>query len=502
MTLNSKQITATYLTILLGFSSLAAAQVQLGGVATDSLPVRDPATLPQRAVKQVVRATGVQPTPVQAPNLSGQLTGAIQQEVIKQGASKFGPTLNASANEQIAPSVGSPILDPRSLAPQLGNANRGQLNAAGGLPASPEPLMRPQPMTSAKEVVDGLTTAIENSTADEAEIVRERYDNRKVKVEREVVQDKDQNYINHGKYKTYDPAGKTIVEGRYKYGEMDGVWTRLYYTRDNELLNKAPFNQGQLPLVSQANFVEGKLHGKWVIFDAHKRRLCEWEFTDGKRDGVSTWWYASGTKMREISYKDGIIDGELNEWDRTSKQVTNDTYIDGSRVATKTETFANRTKRAEGTVLYPKLVLESPDNWLECSLATYSQDGQPVKHGVWTSWYPNGQKKLEGRYDKDVPTGKFSWWHDNGQKSLQAHYREGKKHGSWIWWHDNGLKSIQGEYASDTPINKWLWWQESGKVAQRADFNDPKQRHILAMPAKSDATVPSANRARPVTIIK
>ena len=108
--------------------------------------------------------------------------------------------------------------------------------------------------------------------------------------------------------------------------------------------------------------------------------------------------------------------------------------------------------------------------------------------------------KLQGKYEQDTPTGKFSWWHDNGQKSLEAHYLAGKKHGSWIWWHDNGLKSIQGSYANDTPVNNWLWWQESGKVAQRADFNDPKQRAVLAMP--SNPNVPSANLARPARLVK
>ena len=53
------------------------------------------------------------------------------------------------------------------------------------------------------------------------------------------------------------------------------------------------------------------------------------------------------------------------------------------------------------------------------------------------------------------------------------------------------MKSIQGEYAKDSPTSKWLWWAESGKVAQRADFNDPNQKHILAMPT----TVPQSPNA-------
>ena len=351
---------------------------------------------------------------------------------------------------------------------------------------------------AAQAIADGLTSAIGDATAPTAELVTERYDNRMVKTEREVVQDKDQNYINHGKWKSYDRKGKVTVEGRYKYNEMDGVWTRVYYVRENELLNKAPFNQGQLPLVSQANFKDGKLHGKWVIYDTspQKRKLCEWEFTHGKRDGKSTWWFTSGLKMREIAYHNGSIDGELNEWDRAGKQVAKDTYVDSSRLDTKTEYYPNRDKRAEGTVLYPRLVLVTPDNWLECTLATYSQEGDPVKHGDWISWYSNGQPKLEGQYDRDVPTGEFTWWHENGQKSLVASYKDGKKHGAWTWWHPSGLKSIQGEYAGDTPVSNWLWWKESGKVAQRADFDDPNQREILAMPTTNGEfmNAPSASK--------
>lgn len=328
------------------------------------------------------------------------------------------------------------------------------------------------------------------------ELVTERYEDGKVKIEREVVQDQDQNYVNHGKWKSYDRSGNTAIEGRFKLSEMDGVWTRVYREREPKLMNIAPFNQGQLPIVSQANFKDGKLHGKWVIFDAHKRRLCEWEFSNGKRDGTSTWWFASGMKMREISYKQGTIDGPFNEWDRTGRQVTTKSYINGSELAKKTEYFSDRRKRAEGTVLYPKLVLDQADDWMNCTLATYTMDGEPVKQGTWTSWYPNGQTKHEGKYINDVPTGQFTWWHDNGQRSLVASYNnDGKKDGTWTWWHPNGLKSIQGEYAKNTPSNKWLWWAESGKVAQRADFNDPNQKHILAMPSTNAETTtgPSAS---------
>ena len=340
-------------------------------------------------------------------------------------------------------------------------------------------------------------------TAPEPELIRERYDNRRVRIEREVIQDAEQNYINHGRWKQWDEQGNVSVEGQYHYNLRNGVWTRIYRTRDVKLLNVAPFNQGQLPLVSQANFQDGELDGKWVIYDLNKQKLCEWEFSRGRRHGTSAWWYLNGQKMREISYEDGSIDGELREWDRSGKLVTRDQYDDGRRLDTKTDYFPNRAKRWEGTVLHPQLVLDHADEWESCTLATYKQDGTPVKHGVWTSWYANGQRKLEGRYEHDTPAGEFVWWHPNGQRSLVAAYKDGKKHGQWTWWHANGQKSIQGRYANDDPTSDWLWWNEVGKVAQRADFSDPEQRQILAMP-NTDSVLgsPSASKTKTARIFQ
>ncbi len=334
------------------------------------------------------------------------------------------------------------------------------------------------------------------SAAPEPEVIRERYTNRRVKVQREVIQDASQNYINHGSWKMWDEQGNLVVDGFYEYNQRHGAWTRVYRNRDAKLLTLAPFNQAQTPIVSQATFKDGELDGTWLIYDANKRKLSEWQFVEGRRHGRSTWWYANGRKMREINYDDGAIDGDLLEWDQNEKLVKRDHYQNGRRLAKKTDYFRDKNKRSEGTVLYPKLVLDKPDDWWNCTLATYTQEGEPEKHGSWISWFSNGQRKLEGQYEHDIPVGQFVWWHANGQKSLEANYQNGKQHGTWTWWHENGQKSIQGEYANGDPSNKWLWWQGNGKVAQRADFSEPNGR-MLAMPPNTDDMLGTPNASKP-----
>ena len=43
------------------------------------------------------------------------------------------------------------------------------------------------------------------------ETITEKYPNRKVKIERQVVQDDERNYVNHGPWKMWDPNGKGFV---------------------------------------------------------------------------------------------------------------------------------------------------------------------------------------------------------------------------------------------------------------------------------------------------
>src|ERR1700752_3846408 len=56
------------------------------------------------------------------------------------------------------------------------------------------------------------------------EVFCERYSDGKAKVEREVTTDADGNYVNHGRWRTWDRAGKLVAEGSYDMGQRSGAW--------------------------------------------------------------------------------------------------------------------------------------------------------------------------------------------------------------------------------------------------------------------------------------
>lgn len=308
------------------------------------------------------------------------------------------------------------------------------------------------------------------------DVVRERYPNRSVKIEREVTQDAAGNYVNHGTWKMWDEAGNVVAEGQFRDGKRYGLWTRWHRQGDSPLFGTAPYNLFSGPYISQATFDDGQLSGRWTIFDAKQHKISEFEMADGLRHGMSTWWYPTGQKMREVFYRDGLMDGDLLEWDQKSNLVVKDNFQEGRKLAPKAASYSETKRSAgkkknEGMYLHAKQVVKDRDDWWNAKVATYASEGKDQKHGMWTEWFPTGHEQMTGNFHHDVPVGTFVWWYSNGQKALEGTYLDGKPHGRWTWWHNNGLKATEGEYLQGAEAGEWSWWNTDGRIARNKDFS-------------------------------
>ncbi len=332
----------------------------------------------------------------------------------------------------------------------------------------------------------------------EAEVIRERFPNGSVKIERDVTQDAQGNYLNHGAWKMWDQRGGLVAQGEYRYGNRTGEWIRWYRSpTEAELLTKSPYQQFNTPFISQATFQHGQLHGTWTIYDGKQRKISQWQFNDGKRNGLSTWYFANGKKMREVEYRDGEIDGHLTEWSPEGTVTVNDTYQAGRKLAEKTSKHPNGAKKSQGMYLFAKDVEQTPDDWWNCKLLVTTKTGKDEKHGESTSWHANGQMQQKGEFDHDVQVGEFTWWHNNGQKALQGRFDQGKQDGTWTWWYTSGQKSIRGQYAHGNPTGRWTWWKEDGKVAQSADLSNSEGVVVDTPRTLVPAPLPHATRVAP-----
>jgi antitoxin component YwqK of YwqJK toxin-antitoxin module len=343
---------------------------------------------------------------------------------------------------------------------------------------------------------DDQPAAPDNSN--EAEVIQERYPNRAVKIERQVVQDASGNYVNHGKWTMYDEKGRTLARGEYRYGERQGPWTRWHLGGGKDMFSQAPYKQFQAPFVTEVTFENGRLSGAWTIYDNRDRKCSEFNFEHGERQGKSTWYYPNGSKMRELDFTAGQLDGHWLEWGTAKNLTMNDTYQNGQRLAKKIETHANGQTKSEGTYLFAREVLSTNYDWWNGTVTTTAQkEGKDQKHGLCTTWYKNGQKETEGQYVNDVPVGHVTWWHENGQKAVEGQYANGDRIGSWTWWHQNGQKAVSGDFVKGVEIGKWTWWKEDGKVANSARITEGQSSLAADASISIDSTLTVSPTAPP-----
>lgn len=315
--------------------------------------------------------------------------------------------------------------------------------------------------------------AVENADEEDREdVVRERFPSGAVKIERHLTQDADGNFLNHGAWTQWDEKGRLVARGEYRQGERHGKWFRRYDAKQASLFSE-PANRGfELPYGTEAEFVDGKIHGTWVVFDARKRKICAWEFDAGQRQGRSVWYSPNGQIRQEVLFKNGQMDGDLRQLNADGKLVAVQTYIEGRRLATETKYHAPGKKKSEGPILYAATYTDVMYDWWTGSgeVVPPSKEQTNQRHGLWTWWYSNGKKQLEGRYENDLSVGDFRWWYANGQRQLRGDYVNGLQHGKFVWWFESGQKHREGKYNLGVPVDNWMEWTLDGRIVQTEDY--------------------------------
>ena len=69
--------------------------------------------------------------------------------------------------------------------------------------------------------------------------------------------------------------------------------------------------------------------GKAFEFYDNGQKEFEQYYKEGKRDGLSVWWWRNGQKQIEQNFKDGILDGLQVQWHRNGQKAVEGNFKDG-----------------------------------------------------------------------------------------------------------------------------------------------------------------------------
>jgi antitoxin component YwqK of YwqJK toxin-antitoxin module len=215
------------------------------------------------------------------------------------------------------------------------------------------PATLPIPLLSDISATEYAEVKAEPGVAGEVELVRERYLDGKVRIERQVTLNNEGNYVNHGAWKMYSPTGDVVAEGQYNFGERNGMWTRWNGRKDSPTLNEFPYRDFKAPFMSQATFTNGKLDGDWIITDANDRKVSIISFKNGLRNGPATTYLPTGKIMAQTTYQNAIPIGDLLEVNKTTGELARAaTYEDGHKVVTKTNFYPGTAHKKQSEIMY------------------------------------------------------------------------------------------------------------------------------------------------------
>jgi antitoxin component YwqK of YwqJK toxin-antitoxin module len=345
------------------------------------------------------------------------------------------------------------------------------------------------PEGSATETKPELTDipasdAIDSTAPNElTEVIQERHPNGTIRLERHVMQDANDNFLNHGSWVMFNDRGHETARGEYRQGKRTGIWVRTHVSVRELDLGLAP-NAAQFtpPFLSVAQFTDGELNGSWAVLDSRERKMVMLNYAQGRRDGKSVWYSPGGAVWREIEYKLGVRDGEFVEYAVDRSPAKHYTYVAGSRIEQQIEWYSRGVKKLEAAVLHTPEYAGTIDDWWAGSSRELPIEQQRVgrasvslqvvgmRHGAWRVWHPNGQPAASGKFENDAPVGPFTWWHTNGQMACEGQYERAQPVGRWVWWHANGQRESQGTFATGVQTGRWLWWDAQGQVAKSASF--------------------------------
>lgn len=311
------------------------------------------------------------------------------------------------------------------------------------------------------------------------ELVRQRFPNGKVQIERWVIESAKGDLVNHGSYIQFNIKGEVVAKGNFVLGARDGEWTQQLSAEDAQRLSGSSSLPGfRPPFASKANFNRGQLDGDWTCVDAQGNPVFVWAFQAGQRQGTSTYFNVQGEVVQSIHYVNNMADGPAKIVMKPG-QAAEDITFENGRMLRRIENFYPPTQGKERALRSQDwFLVATPYNllshdWAENLVEYQTYDKQDrIRHGRSVTYYPNGQTESEGQYARGKRLGTFVWWYPNGQQKTVGEYQEDSEEGEWRWWHENGMREASGRYVQGQMVDEWSVWDSGGRLVKRSQLGE------------------------------
>jgi TonB family protein len=312
--------------------------------------------------------------------------------------------------------------------------------------------------------------------------------------------------------KTWYYNGRPRKTEYYQNGKREGQWREYYefatdtlptlvQTYSNDLLNGPLYRYSKGRRTEEANYLNGRLNGTLRRWDDYGNLGLEENYSSGQLNGESRYW-ENGILLRSGNFLNGAKNGQFTENNRQGQLLRHTWYTRG-REDSAHSFHPNGKIAIRKTSILGITLTETYQEFDEAGqLMLEGNYMNKIKQGVWTSYYPNGKKKSETRYDLGVITGNFLKWYPNGNKLLEAECINGNVKYQPKVWTENGrliptkdklYKSLVDDNLPreivNNPDNYWNKMKirfVEPEVAYEPEENDTQDGFALTPPSGDD----------------
>ena len=113
----------------------------------------------------------------------------------------------------------------------------------------------------------------------------------------------------------------------------------------------------------------------------------------------------------------------------------------------------------------------------------WNKDGQMIKEtrfregladGPATEWYPNGKMERRTSWRAGKRNGEIETWFESGNRKGVGNYDQGERSGTFVVWWETGKKRQETSYKKGAPDGWWVEWNEDGTIDKKAFFKNGK----------------------------
>jgi antitoxin component YwqK of YwqJK toxin-antitoxin module len=272
--------------------------------------------------------------------------------------------------------------------------------------------------------------------------------------------------INEGKYNgeliQNHINGNIKQKGTFKDGNRMGKFFEYYDVPANQIKIESNYEKGELNgefksyhrnggVEEVGQYKDGLKHGNWMSYNAEKVLVGEESFNNGKNTGSTKYYNADGKLTEEYIYKNDLLQ-EYKAY-ALDGNIVYQNKKEGKNNYDVTLYYPNGNKKREGKVKEGKV------------------------EGLWKYYGVNGNLTSESNFADGKREGKTVGYHENGKVKYETNYEKGEANGYYKKFYKNGNLQKEGAYINDTQVGVWKEYFSNGTISSINFYKDGDYDH-------------------------